>query len=314
MFRYSEAAEAEGPVDAALGAFGHTIVHLVATVPWLRHAVRGMLPKPGDGPPEAFRENSKWKFTLYGWTAEEGKGDRSRQCQVRVHSSRRSSLLLKGTATDGALLQAVVAGSRDPGYLETSRIALEAGLCLALQGEELTEKGHLQGGVLTPASAMGSVLRERLQAANIQFEITKTGKEVPSSPLDKLKAGKKGASISSGDRNAAAVSGANKESRPVFGCMHAFGAQLQYRLQQRENATQQGSLIVGFEHLHPAVNVLGGSFRHCRKLLTNSSDACGAHHDLLQKCALKLITASRGKLHGALQLAYAEKEAEIRCW
>ena len=80
--RYSEATEAEGPVDAALGAFGHTIDHLVATVPWLRRTVRGMLPQPGDGPPEAIRENSSWKFTLYGWTAEEGKGERPRQCQV----------------------------------------------------------------------------------------------------------------------------------------------------------------------------------------------------------------------------------------
>lgn len=83
LCRYSEASEAEGPVDAALGAFGHTIVHLVATVPWLRRTVRGMLPKPGDGPPEGmYREKNHWKFTLYGWTAEEGKGERPRQCQV----------------------------------------------------------------------------------------------------------------------------------------------------------------------------------------------------------------------------------------
>lgn len=87
LCRYSEASEAEGPVDAALGAFGHTIVHLVATVPWLRRTVRDMLPKPGDGPPEAFRENSNWKFTLYGWTQEEGKGERPIQCQVHRYAN-----------------------------------------------------------------------------------------------------------------------------------------------------------------------------------------------------------------------------------
>lgn len=64
-----------------LGAFGHTIVHLVATVPLFRSMVSPLLPKPGDGPPEAFRERNHWKFTLYGWTQEEGR-ERSKQCQV----------------------------------------------------------------------------------------------------------------------------------------------------------------------------------------------------------------------------------------
>lgn len=86
-----------------------------------------------------------------------------------------------------------MSGRRDPGYLETGRMALEAALCLALQGEELKEQGMMQGGVLTPATAMGGVLTRRLRAANIRFEITKTGKEVPTSPLDKLKAGPAGA-------------------------------------------------------------------------------------------------------------------------
>jgi hypothetical protein len=85
-------------------------------------------------------------------------------------------------------VQAVVAGNRDPGYLETSRMVLEAALCLALQGAELKEKGMMQGGVLTPACSMGSVLTKRLRDADITFEITKTGKEAPKGPLDKLKA------------------------------------------------------------------------------------------------------------------------------
>lgn len=78
-------------------------------------------------------------------------------------------------------------GKRDPGYLDASRMVLESALCLALQGPELKERGLMQGGVLTPATAMGSVLTERLRKANITFEITKTGKEVPKNPLDKLK-------------------------------------------------------------------------------------------------------------------------------
>jgi hypothetical protein len=81
MCSYSEAHEAEGPVDAMLGAIGHSIVHLFTTVPFLRAIVIPILPKPGDGPPEAYREKNRWKFTLYGFTAEESPA-KGRVCQV----------------------------------------------------------------------------------------------------------------------------------------------------------------------------------------------------------------------------------------
>ena len=51
---------------------------------------------------------------------------------------------------------------------------LEAGLCLALQGDQLREAGLLQGGVLTPASALGSVLIERLRNAGLTWNVTDT--------------------------------------------------------------------------------------------------------------------------------------------
>lgn len=66
-------------------------------------------------------------------------------------------------------------------------MVLESALCLALQGAELKEKGLMQGGVLTPACSMGNVLTKRLRDAGITFEITKTSKEAPKGPLDKLK-------------------------------------------------------------------------------------------------------------------------------
>ena len=80
--RYSEAHEAEGPIDAMLGAIGHTCVHLFTTVGFLRAIVTPMLPKPGDGPPEAFRERNRWKFTLHGWTQEEPPA-KGKLCEVR---------------------------------------------------------------------------------------------------------------------------------------------------------------------------------------------------------------------------------------
>lgn len=200
-------------------------------------------------------------------------------------------------------VQAVVKGKRDPGYLETSRMALEAGLCLALQGEELSEKGHLQGGVLTPASAMGSVLRERLQAANIDFEITKTGWEVPTSPLDKLKAAPKGTGTSVGEKSAA-PSGTNKQARHVrmFSCLHTLATNFQRGLHQREKLMPSEKRAGGLQHLHPAVNLVGRSLLHCEAVLTH-------HRQTLHTSVVSLhnqVSKSREKLQSALTLACAE--------
>lgn len=63
---------------------------------------------------------------------------------------------------------------RDPGYWGTARMVLEAGLCLALDAEACAAAGCLQGGVLTPASAMGLVLIDRLKQAGLKFDITES--------------------------------------------------------------------------------------------------------------------------------------------
>ena len=64
-----------------------------------------------------------------------------------------------------------VQGRGDPGYLATSKILGEVGLCLALGHEEAPRSG----GVLTPALALGAVLRERLAATEggefMQFRV-----------------------------------------------------------------------------------------------------------------------------------------------
>jgi short subunit dehydrogenase-like uncharacterized protein len=65
-----------------------------------------------------------------------------------------------------------VSDDRDPGYWGTARLLLEAGLCLALDGAACDAAGCSRGGVLTPASAMGMVLVQRLRAAGVRFEIT----------------------------------------------------------------------------------------------------------------------------------------------
>ena len=69
---------------------------------------------------------------------------------------------------------------RDPGYWGTSRMVLEAGLCLALDGDKLDGAGCAQAGVLTAAAAMGPVLLGRLRAAGMTWEVTSVdGTPVP---------------------------------------------------------------------------------------------------------------------------------------
>jgi len=99
-------------------------------------------PKPGQGPPEWLRRAGNFR------------------------------VMLKATSATGEHAAMVdLRGRGDPGYLATSKILGEVGLCLALDHEE-TPPG---GGVLTPALALGSVLHERLEAAEggefMQFRV-----------------------------------------------------------------------------------------------------------------------------------------------
>lgn len=52
-------------------------------------------------------------------------------------------------------------------------MVLEAALCLALQQAELDKRPDVKkGGLLTPASAMGMLLVERLRAAGQSYAVT----------------------------------------------------------------------------------------------------------------------------------------------
>ena len=113
----------------------------VPDVPTRRALVEGgVLPAPGQGPDAATRAKSSF------------------------------SMRFEALAEDGATCALTVSGG-DPGYDETAKMVCEAGLCLALQRDALPPAG----GVLTPATAMGSLLVERLQAAGIRFDFHDEG-------------------------------------------------------------------------------------------------------------------------------------------
>jgi short subunit dehydrogenase-like uncharacterized protein len=74
-------------------------------------------------------------------------------------------LLFVGIMPDGARIDSVVTGDRDPGYGSTSKMIAEAALCLVqdVQGD---------GGIWTPGALMGTKLRDRLVAkAGLTFTV-----------------------------------------------------------------------------------------------------------------------------------------------
>jgi short subunit dehydrogenase-like uncharacterized protein len=95
------------------------------------------LPAPGAGPSEHTR--------------------RSGHFRVEVHT----------VTSTGARYVATVAAPGDPGYAATSVIFGEAALCLAQ--DELRSAG----GVLTPASALGSHLVRRLRSCGLELSVTR---------------------------------------------------------------------------------------------------------------------------------------------
>ena len=92
--------------------------------------------QPGEGPSREARENGFYDVLFVGETA------------------------------DGKTIGAAVKGDMDPGYGSTSKMITESAVCL-LQNPEAAA-----GGIWTPASAMGSLLIERLQEnAGLTFEL-----------------------------------------------------------------------------------------------------------------------------------------------
>jgi len=105
-------------------------------VPPIRELLRQrVLPGPGEGPSKEERESGYFNHHLFG---EAGPAEQ---------------------------LGAKVVGVNDPGYGETAKMLAESALCLAR--DPLTS----EGGILTPASAMGQPLIERLRAAGMTFEV-----------------------------------------------------------------------------------------------------------------------------------------------
>jgi short subunit dehydrogenase-like uncharacterized protein len=108
------------------------------SLPPTRALLDRVLPTPGTGPSEAVRRN--------GWFR----------------------MVVDAQAEDGRRYRAIASGTGDPGYAATAVMLGETALALALDGDRLPERA----GSLTPATALGGVLVERLRRAGHTYEVT----------------------------------------------------------------------------------------------------------------------------------------------
>jgi len=121
-----------GAMTAGLGALAGGLA-----LPPTRALLDRVLPDPGEGPSEEQRRKGFFRIDVH----------------TRTESGRR--------------YRCRVAAQGDPGYAATAVMLGETALCLALDGDRLPDRA----GVLTPATAMGGALVERLRAAGQTFEM-----------------------------------------------------------------------------------------------------------------------------------------------
>jgi short subunit dehydrogenase-like uncharacterized protein len=142
-FRYREVmsvgSSALSPALATLTKVGLGALVAGLSLPPTRFLLDRVLPKPGDGPDEKARRTGHFTVDIFT------------------------------TTTTGARYKARFKAKGDPGYAATAIMLGEAGLALALDRDALP---RTDGGVLTPATGIGTAYVERLRAAG--FEITAT--------------------------------------------------------------------------------------------------------------------------------------------
>lgn len=134
QFRYQEVMDFGTSATAPLIATGLT-AGLAAVAGGMgfrvtRTLLDRVLPKPGEGP------------------------------SVQSQAAGRFRMEIEATTTTGARYKSVVAAKADPGYSGTAIMLGQSALCLAY--DDLPDRA----GVLTPATAMGTVLADRLRACD----------------------------------------------------------------------------------------------------------------------------------------------------
>ena len=140
-FHYEEAIRVgkgtKGRLRAMALAGGSALAETALKSGTLRRLARAALPKPGQGPTDEVRKKGTFAIRLLG----EGR--------------------------NGERLWATVGAKGDPGHTETAKMLAETALCLTQDEDRLPKRA----GVLTPASACGMILVDRLRQAEMTFAV-----------------------------------------------------------------------------------------------------------------------------------------------
>ncbi|WP_426562982.1 saccharopine dehydrogenase family protein [Angustibacter sp. McL0619] len=135
---YGRGAKGRATATAVTGVLGAVLTGMQK--PRLRGLVDRALPSPGEGPSADKRAAGYFRMRL------------------------------RSTTTSGAQYVATVAAQGDPGYAATAVMLGESALALA-DGRGLPDRA----GVLTPATAMGGALVDRLRAAGLTLSVERRG-------------------------------------------------------------------------------------------------------------------------------------------
>jgi len=145
--RMSTGSGAGGFAAAVAVAGGMGVVLGLGSLGPVRSLLGRWLPEPGEGPSAETRARGFFRIRMFG----QGRG--------------------------GTRLEARIEDRRDPGYGSTAVMLSESALCLARDIQEGP------GGVLTPASAMGGALLQRLRTAGMTWDLAgDAASEGPSHP------------------------------------------------------------------------------------------------------------------------------------
>lgn len=140
-FSYSEAMSfprgPKGLAAATMVAGGLGLGVAALALKPVRELAKRKMTQPGEGPSKEERDRGYFVFRLVGLEPG-GRAGKRALCTVR--------------------------GKGDPGYAATARMITESALALL-------EEPRGEGGVLTPASAIGTKLAERLAKADVTFDV-----------------------------------------------------------------------------------------------------------------------------------------------
>ena len=135
-FSYDESMLVDNRRAGLLLSGGMSLGMAALAIAPLRRLIAKRLPQPGDGPSLSERENGFFEFYVHAHHP----ADRVKDIRICVR------------------------GKRDPGYGATSRMLAQAGLSLAFDDLDV------EGGIWTPASALGQHLVDRLADVDITFD------------------------------------------------------------------------------------------------------------------------------------------------